>query len=571
MTAAPDGPGHIVCLVLSLWLSAAVIGCAASRNFVPPPPVPDDRRPIAEPEEREYRLQEEYINRQLTDEIGDALDLSRQLRNLAGKPKQALNVDAFGEVANSSWFTNRNGLERMSLEQIARGPDAGTGPDTSDTWTVTRAKAEGVTPGFSIRDGRGENYLIKFDPRGYAELASGAEVVTTKLFHAAGYNVPENYVIYFRPGMLKLGDGVKITDEKGHKRLMTEQDLADILSAIEPLPDGRIRALASKYIPGKLIGPFKYKGIRHDDPNDLIPHQHRRELRGLRLICAWLNHFDTKEGNTLDSYVTVDEVSYVKHYLIDLGATLGSASWGPNHLWRGHQFDFDPEEMLVSAVTLGLYIKPWERQEGIEYPAVGFFESQLFRPEKYKGQLPNPAFDNMTDLDAFWAARIITSFTDQQIQTAVAQGRYSDPEAEAYLVRTIIERRDIIGRHYFRLVNPLDRFRLERDFERQWGLRFVDLAVDRGYEDVSQTEYLARVVLLPGGILADEFRITGERARIPLRGYPGITSRTRGGQIEVTLQVRRDQQEPWSKWVRVYLDWDEADDAFHLLGLIREN
>jgi hypothetical protein len=436
---------------------------------------------------------------------------------------------------------------------------------------VTRAKAEGVTPGFSIRDSRGEHYLIKFDPLGYPELASGAEVVSTKLFHAAGYNVPENYVTHFHPRILKLGERVKFTDQKGRKRLMTEQDLEEILTTIQHLPDGRIRALASKYLPGKLIGPYKYKGTRHDDPNDLIPHQHRRELRGLRIICAWLNHFDTKEGNTLDSYVTEDSISYVRHYLIDLGATLGSASWGPNRLWRGHQFDFDPEEMLVSAATLGLYVKPWEKQEGVRYPSVGFFESRLFRPEKYKGQLPNPAFDNMTDLDAYWAAKIITSFTDEQIETAVAQGRYSDPQAEAYLIQTIIERRDIIGKYYFELINPLDGFHLERDFERQWGLHFVDLAVDRGYESAEQTEYLARVVLLPQEITVDEFRTTGNRPHIPLRGYPRIKSRAQGGQIEVTLQTRRSRQDVWGKWMKIYLDWEETDGAFRLLGLRREN
>ncbi|NIW47138.1 MAG: hypothetical protein GWN30_21030, partial [Gammaproteobacteria bacterium] len=60
------------------------------------------------------------------------------------------------------------------------------------------------------------------------------------------------------------------------------------------------------------------KGIRDDDLNDVIPHQHRRELRGLRVVAAWLNHFDTKANNTLDVYV---EDGYVRHYLIDFGST----------------------------------------------------------------------------------------------------------------------------------------------------------------------------------------------------------------------------------------------------------
>jgi len=47
-----------------------------------------------------------------------------------------------------------------------------------------------------------------------------------------------------------------------------------------------------------VVGPFSYRETRSDDPNDTIPHQDRRVLRGLGVFAAWLNHHDTRSINT---------------------------------------------------------------------------------------------------------------------------------------------------------------------------------------------------------------------------------------------------------------------------------
>ncbi|MCA9729787.1 MAG: hypothetical protein KC729_19040, partial [Candidatus Eisenbacteria bacterium] len=218
--------------------------------------------------------------------------------------KTAPNVNAVGEVPNSSWFTNRIGLFSMSPEEAAAGAagigGAGeSGPDRSGPWTVVSAKTQGVTPGFNIRDARGDTYLIKFDPPGELGSSSCAGVVSGRIFWAAGYNVPVDATVSFRREDLVLGDGVQIKLKDGSRRPMTEADLDDILGRVDRLPDGRWFAISSKFLSGKPVGPFNYYGTRADDPNDRIPHEDRRELRGLEVFCAWLNHYDTKQLNTL--------------------------------------------------------------------------------------------------------------------------------------------------------------------------------------------------------------------------------------------------------------------------------
>ena len=563
-------------IVLSLLILST--SCSKTKLFTIPPSVPADTLDVPPPQAIKIHTYGECFDKQVTLQLEEALDFSRQIQNLAGTRPEADNLDAFGEVSNSSWFTNRNGMKEMSLAEIRRGPNIGEGPDTMHPWIITRAKAEGVTPGFSIRDHKGENYVIKFDPLGYPELASGAEVVSTKLFYAMGYNTPGNFVVYFHPQILKLGEKVSLTDKKGRKRFMTEEDLQILLEGIERLPDGRIRALASKYLKGKPIGPFKYKSIRNDDLNDFIRHEDRRELRGLRIIAAWLNHFDTKAGNSLDMYVSEEGNNFVRHYLIDFGATLGSASHGPNMPWRGHQYDIDPGVITANILSLGLYVRPWEKQSGVIYPSVGVFDSNLFNPMTYKPLVPNPAFQSMTMSDGFWAAKIVMSFSDEQLEAIIKEGQYSDPQAESFLLNMIRERRDIISRYFFSRMTPLDNFKASYDEHKGPYLEFKDLAIASGIQN-SKATYQFQMSYLPGdGKIIEEGEIEGDTS-IALSNIQGTffpqsdkqPARLPAEQIQIQIRNWKPDQESWNKPVSVYLYWDKVSHKFKIMGIERES
>ena len=564
-----DGIMKIAGSLIILFFSIQAVGCGGSMGYKPREPVPDDKVSIPRPAERDINVFADGFDMQILEQIEQSLDLSRQLRNISGKRKEAYNVDDFDEVANSSWFVNRNFLKKMSTDEIFKGPDKGNGPDTSGVWTVIRAKSQGVTPGFHIRDSRGDKYVIKFDPPGYLEMIIGSELVSTKLLFAAGYHTPENYRIYFRPEILVLGENVNILDEKGTKRLMTDSDLEDILKKVEILPDGRILALASKYIEGKLLGPFKYKGTRKDDPNDIIPHQHRRELRGLRVIAAWLNHFDTKAGNSMDSYVNEGNRSYVRHYLMDFGSTLGSGAISPADTRTGFENYFDPHVVFLNFISLGLYVRPWERLKETEYPSIGNYESSLFRPEKYKFINPNPAFENMTHRDGYWSAKIVMSLTDEQIKAAVSSADYSDHDAEDYLTRTIIERRDIIGRYWFSKVNPLDKFSIILDASEGSFLSFSDLAIDGGLV-LGEDSYYQIVIRRQDGTSYSKVVLKNEtNYKLPI--FAGDNLSVEDSKIfTVEIRTRRSSSGLWSKRVLVYIAYNPELGEYNLLGIKRE-
>jgi hypothetical protein len=315
-------------------------------------------------------------------------------------------------------------------------------------WRVTRAKTQGVTPGFYIKDSKGTSYIIKFDPPAQPEMATGADVVASYLFWGAGYNVPYNVIVNFRREDLSIGKDATYTDALGHKKPLTEAFLDEMLTRVPKGLDGSYRAIASQLLSGKPLGPFEYTGRRKDDPEDRIPHQRRRELRGLWTLAAWTSHGDVRGPNSLDMWVTENGRSFVRHHLIDFGSCLGSAAIASRSPKAGHQYYIDYGVATGALLTLGVRPWSWEKTLDPGLPSIGFIEASAFDPDGWRPDYPNPAFDDRTDRDVRWGARIVAGFTDEHIRAAVEQGRYSDPRATAYLTQVLIQRRDMIVRRW---------------------------------------------------------------------------------------------------------------------------
>ena len=537
--------------------------------YEPPKPMPADTLAIPMPGEVKIDYFHDGYNQTITMRFEQLFDFAGHIRSLTGHIRQSMNINAFDGVDNSSWFTNRNAMEKMSVESFAKGPDQGNGPDQSGKWVITRAKTEGITPGFTIKDARGDRYVIKFDPPGYSELATGAEVVVTKLFYGMGYFVPENYLVIFNPDILQLGENVTLVDEKGRKRNMTESDVANILTRIEFLPDGRIRALASKYVEGKPLGGFRYEGTRKDDPNDIIPHNFRREMRGLEVACSWLKHFDTKAGNNLDSYIGEPGKGYIRHYLIDFGSTLGSAAFAPQDPYKGHEYDLDFQVMAMNVITLGMVVKKWERLPACEKPAIGIFDSWDFDPSNTRPIYPNPAFVSCTNLDGYWGAKLVNSIADDQLWAAVKTGGYTNPEDEKYIYNILKDRRDKVGLYWYTRVCPLDFFEINNDKN----LSFKDMGVTDGLwtQDESGYRYSIKV---NDKVIAHNKETS--QTLVPLQDYwdQVVTALQKQGnaenQLHITLQNRNSHRK-FDKKLIVHTSCSANGENIQLLGIEREN
>lgn len=431
---------------------AAVLGAGAGgAKFFPDDPVSRivDSQDASGVQEREIDL------------VYDTLENSFSWPGDKTPNVRAQNVNTLDEVPDSNWFTNRLGVAPLSVDELVRGPGDGAGP-APGAWTVIAAKNDGVMPGFTVRDSAGQVWFIKFDPPGYRAMATGTEVVVARLFWALGYNVPETHLATLRPDELAIDEDARITPPSGQRRPFKQADVRKLLRRAHRDADGTYRVLASKALAGRPVGPFRFYGVRSDDPNDVMAHEHRRELRAYGTFAAWVNHVDSKSINTMDTVVEHDGRQVVRHHLLDFGSTIGSAGVYPREPYEGAEYLVEGKKTLAGIPSLGFYVKDWRTAPLYRARAVGAFPSEnaQWDPEKWKPRYSNSAFRAARFDDKFWAAQRLQAFTDDMLNGVLRAGQFDDPKSEEMLSKFLIERRNAIVRRYLPAVNPIVDLRL---------------------------------------------------------------------------------------------------------------
>lgn len=373
-------------------------------------------------------------------------------------------VNTLGEVMDSDWFVNRHATRRLTRDELIRGPGVDHAPDPRGPWRVLTVRPRGIRPGILVADPRERLYLLMFDPPDHPELSTGSQMVSSRLAHAIGYFVPECYLVHFDRGTLAITGRSEIVSSAGNRRALTETDLDVFFRGVARSRSRQYRAVAI-YISQEewraYLGPFQVFTRRADDPNDIVPHEHRRDLRGLFVVSAWLNHAWIRAVGTVDVLADLDGIPRIRHFLVDFFGTLGSGQDEVKQAWEGNGPLLDAGSILRNAAGLGIWSPAWMRERFPGIPAVGRFGAATFDPEQWSPIERLANFENRLPDDEFWGAKQVASFTDEDIAAVVSTGGYTDPAAAAWITNTLIARRDQIARTYFRKVLPLDRFRVE--------------------------------------------------------------------------------------------------------------
>jgi hypothetical protein len=246
---------------------------------------------------------------------------------------------------------------------------------------------------------------------------------------------------------------------------------------------------------------------------------------------ALTNQTGLRADNTLDVYEGEPGRGYVKHYLVDFGESLGGHGTGKGILWDGYSRWFSYDEMFRRLVTFGFDVEDWESIQYTQWPSVGSFEAEIFKPENWKTASPYEPIIRMQPYDCYWAAKIVGAVTEDHFRVLVEAAQYPSSDAAEYVVNTLMERRRKVLAHYLDQVSPIDAVGYRGGALHLEDVRRVLLG-DR--ED--ETRYEVRYRTDDGDEIAEPRVLSGTSALF-IVPVPSDVARTAGGYVRVQVVV----------------------------------
>jgi len=291
-----------------------------------------------------------------------------------------------------------------------------------------------------------------------------------------------------------LGKKARIKTAAGIKIPMTQSHIDAAFELVKPNAKGEVRGIASLFLEGIPLGPWTYAGTSAADPNDVIAHEDRREVRASRVLAAWLNHFDIRDQNTINMWIAgkAKGSGHVRHHMIDFGDCFGSLwQWEGVSRRLGHAYYLDFKFMAADFLTLGLIKRVWEE---VSYGPAGrvlaYYNVKNFTAGEWHPGYPNLAYDRMTEADGAWMARIIAEFSDRHVEEMVKKAKIQNKVVHTELIRILNGRRDKILTRWFQTLSPLSHPRVEIQGQKA-NLCVRDLALYSGVVDREKRIYSA--------------------------------------------------------------------------------
>ena len=160
---------------------------------------------------------------------------------------------------------------------------------------------------------------------------------------------------------------------------------------------------------------------------------------------------------------------------------------------------------------------------------------------------------------------MILSFTEQELRSIIETGEYSDPKSVDYMVRTLLERRDMIARYWLAKVDGLSNFSIQPTPDGV-ALMFHDLMRDHKLAGSGSTEFVYEV----RGPHFKASRKSTVDTEIRISRAELAAAIERGGvdaAVEVAIWMNRSNTT--SDPVKVYFQWTPSLSSFRIHRISR--